>query len=236
MHFRTLLVFFERIQCSHKLIQSLTGRNLASYWPFPYQLISSVDICAVRGSAILYMFNLHVIWWKWLLYKSFNLHMKVSQNMETFMEFSFPDVNVWYRKLKIWSEWSSSYFPMHFPSYNTLNFELIFFMKNKISKNWSRDKFFIYNAYVKGLWFFNLIIIGKCQTRFKGGTKCHLLFSYSVILLYFTSSVCIRLFNMCTWCTGNITGSFIFSDMIQSAAWKRKGWVLISIYFCLKLV
>lgn len=115
---------------------------------------------------------------------------------------------------------SSSYSPMHFPSYNTLNFELIFFMKNKISKNWSKDKF-SYIMHVKGLWFFNLKIIGKCQTRFEGGTKCHLLFSYSVILLYFTSSVCIRLFNMCTWCTGNITGSFIFSDNWYSLQLER---------------
>lgn len=65
--------------------------------------------------------------------------MKVSQDMETFMEFSFPDVNVWYRKLKIWSEWSLSYSPMHFPSCNTFGFEIIiifvFFLKNEMIKN-----------------------------------------------------------------------------------------------------
>lgn len=54
--------------------------------------------------------------------------MKVSQDMETFVEFSFPDVNVWYRKLKIWSEWSLSYSPMHFPSFNTLDFEIIIYL------------------------------------------------------------------------------------------------------------
>lgn len=66
--------------------------------------------------------------------------MKVSQDMETFVEFSFPDVNVWYRKLKIWSEWSLSYSPMHFPSCYTLGFEIIIifgvFFKNEMIKNW----------------------------------------------------------------------------------------------------
>lgn len=60
--------------------------------------------------------------------------------MEIFVEFLFLDVNVWYRKFKIWFEWFLSYFFMYFLSCYILGFEIIIifgvFLKNEMIKNW----------------------------------------------------------------------------------------------------
>lgn len=73
--------------------------------------------------------------------------------------------------------------------------------------------------------FFNLIIIRKCQTRFEGGTKCHLLFSYCVILLFFHyfSNVYNRFFilSVCAWFSGNIAGSCKVMDDTFYTQWNN---------------
>lgn len=93
--------------------------------------------------------------------------------------------------------------------------------------------------------FFNLIIIRKCQTRFEGGTKCHLLFSYCVILLFFHyfSSVYNRFFilSVCAWFSGNIAGSCKVMDDTFYTQWNNvvcslKDNCNIAIHVCLELV